>query len=235
MAVYQTTGIVLGRTNYGEADRIVRLLTREHGKVSAIARGVRKIKSRSGGHLEPLGEVALSLAEGRGSLEVITGARLAWYPHRLAGNYAALTLALDCAALVNRVAQEGHAQPELYAHLREGLGVFDEAGATPLTELWFKLRLLQLTGLRPELTVCLTCGRRDAAADYRFDAARGGIVCAVCANGGMALIASPAIKLWRLLSDYPYTTICKISDAPVIATATLPLCDGFLDYHAGKR
>jgi DNA repair protein RecO (recombination protein O) len=235
VAVYQTTGIVLGRTNYGEADRIVRLLTREHGKVSAIARGVRKIKSRSGGHLEPLGEVALSLAEGRGSLEVVTGARLVWYPHRLSGDYAALTLALDCAALVNRVAQEGHAQPELFAHLREGLGVFDEAGATPLTELWFKLRLLQLTGLRPELTVCLVCGRRDGEASYRFDAARGGIVCAACGGAAAARITNPTIKLWRLLSDYPNTTIRKISDAAAIATDTLPLCNQFLEYHTDKR
>ena len=86
MATYQTTGIVIGRTNFGEADRVLRVLTAERGKIGLMARGVRKIKSRSGGHLEPYGEVALSLAEGRGALDVVTGARLVWYPHRLSAS-----------------------------------------------------------------------------------------------------------------------------------------------------
>ena len=68
---YLTKGIVIGRTNFGEADRIVRFFTPDRGKLSAIAKGIRKIKSRSGGHLELFGEVSLMLATGRG-LDIVT-------------------------------------------------------------------------------------------------------------------------------------------------------------------
>lgn len=84
MPSYQTTGLVIGRTNFGESDRIIRFITPDYGKISAVARGVRKIKSRLAGHLEPLGTVMLSLTTGRSNIDVITGARLLYYPHQLA-------------------------------------------------------------------------------------------------------------------------------------------------------
>ncbi|HSX02106.1 MAG TPA: DNA repair protein RecO [Candidatus Saccharimonadia bacterium] len=233
MATYQTTAIVIGRTNLGEADRIVRLLTPRHGKLSAVAKGVRKIKSRAGGHLELFGEVGLMLAEGRGSLDIITSARLAWYPHTLADNYVGLGLAYAFAGLIDRLAQERQAQPELYDHLAEALRAVNDGAAGSLVELWYKLRLLQLTGYRPELTACLSCGRRDAT-EYRFDAARGGIVCDACADAIARPISLSTIKLWRLLSDYPYATVAHITDGPTLATASLALCDEFYEHHIGK-
>src|SRR5438045_828289 len=75
MAFYKTTGIVLRRMNLGEADRIITILTRDHGKVRAVAKGVRRIKSRMAGHLELFGAVELMFAEGR-NLDIITSARL---------------------------------------------------------------------------------------------------------------------------------------------------------------
>ncbi|HSX01390.1 MAG TPA: DNA repair protein RecO, partial [Candidatus Saccharimonas sp.] len=176
MPTYQTTGIIIGRTNFGEADRIIRLLTPEHGKLSAVAKGVRKIKSRLAGHLELFGETGLMLATGR-NLDVVTSARLSWYPHQLAGDYTRLSLAYVMAGLIDRVAQDRQAQPELYTHLLDALRALDDGATGPLPELWFKLRLLALAGFRPELSGCLICRRHDPATSYRFDAARGGIVC----------------------------------------------------------
>lgn len=232
MATYQTTGIVIGRTNFGEADRVIRVLTAERGKIGLMARGVRKIKSRSAGHLEPYGETALSLAEGRGSLDVVTGARLIWYPHRLRADYDALELTQRLVTVVDRVAAERQPAPELYHHLRETLGAVDQDGATALVELWFKLRLLQITGFRPALDGCLVCGRRGADAEYFFDAVRGGLVCADC---GVRLNAMSltAVKLWRLMFDYHYTTVHKISDAEAISAETVRYIDEFIAQHLG--
>ncbi len=233
MPSYRTTGIVIGRTNLGEADRIIRLITPDHGKLSAIARGVRKVKSRTAGHLELFGEVELVLATGRGNLDVVTSARLAWYPHQLTGEYQALGLAYTFASALDRLAQERQAQPELYAHLKQALHVVNAGASGPLAELWFKLRLLHLAGFRPELASCLVCGRADVNLTYGFDAARGGLVCSACATTTHPMDTS-AIKLWRLLSDYPYASIHRITGAEPLAAQSLAACDEFYEHHLGR-
>jgi len=233
MASYQTTGIVIGRTNFGEADRVIRLLTPDHGKLSAVAKGVRKIKSKSGGHLELFGEVKLVLATGR-NLDVITSARLAWYPHSLALDYSRLGLAYAFASMMDRLAQEHHEQPELYRHLQEALRCIEEGATGPLIELWFKLRLLNVAGYRPELMQCVICGQASDNLVYQFDAARGGIVCPADAAATSRPIDTRTIKLWRLLSDHPYATVRQIQEAEGLATASLLLCDEFYEHHIGK-
>ncbi len=233
MPTYQTTGIVIGRTNFGEADRIVRFLTPQHGKLSAVARGVRKIKSRAGGHLELFGQVNLMLATGR-NLDVITSARLAWYPHNIATDYKRLGLAYAFAGLTDKLSTEHHAAPELYAHLREALEAVNDEADSSLIELWYKLRLLHLTGYRPELMRCVVCGQDSDTMEYQFDAPRGGIVCMNCANAASRSLSTTTIKLWRLLSDYPYATISRVSRGVELATASLPACDEFYEHHIGK-
>ncbi len=231
---YQATGIVIGRTNFGEADRVVRFLTPDQGKLSAVAKGVRRIKSRSGGHLELFGEVSLMLHAGRGSLETITSARLAWYPHQLAADYARMQLAFTMAAMANHIAQERQPQPELYRHLSEALHAVDAGASGSLPELWYKLRLLQIAGLRPELGACVVCGRHDEATSYRIDPARGGITCDADSDPLSRPIDAQTIKLWRLLCDYPYATISQISNAPALAAASLAAANEFCEHHLGK-
>ena len=233
MPTYQTTGIVIGRTNFGEADRIVRFLTPEHGKLSAVAKSVRKIKSRLAGHLELFAESGLSLATGR-NLHVVTSARLAWYPHQLTGDFDRLQLAYLFARLIDRTAGEGQPQPGLYKHLQDTLHALDAGATGPLPELWFRLRLLALTGLRPELGHCVVCGQTGAATQFAFSNTHGGIVCDRDATPGDPTMSQASIKLWRLLSDYPYATIAKIADAQSLAAASLPICLGFYTHHLGS-
>jgi DNA repair protein RecO (recombination protein O) len=232
MPTYQTTGIVIGRTNFGEADRIVRFLTPDHGKVSAVAKGVRKIKSRAAGHLELFGEVSLMLATGR-NLDVITSARLQWYPHQLAAAYERLGLAYAIATAIDRLVEPGHPQPKLFAVLAEALRAIDAGASGPFPELWFKLRLLEVLGYRPELTRCIVCGRHDDTS-YAFSPERGGIVCERGAEAAALPITTAAIKLWRLLSDYPYATISQIAGASTHAASTLTICDEFYEHHLGR-
>jgi DNA repair protein RecO (recombination protein O) len=234
MPNYQTLGIVIGRTNFAEADRIIRLITPDHGKVSAVAKGVRRIKSKSAGHLELFGEVNLVLNTGR-NLDLITSARLQWYPHNVAQTYERLGLAFLMAKAVDRLTEPGHAQPKLYALLKEGLETADTAAPGPLPELWFKLRLLEVLGYRPELAGCLVCNRHLENLSYFFDAERGGIVCQddVAAPGTIAM-STRAIKLWRLSLDYPFVQVNQIADATELAASTLAACDGFYEFHLGR-
>lgn len=232
MRSYQLTGIVLGRTNFGEADRVIRLFTSELGKVSVVAKGVRKIKSRSAGHLEPFGEVSLWLAGGRGNLDVISSANLQWYPHTLAADYSRLERAFQLTAMLDRLTEPGQSHPEAYAALKTLLQELEAAPAAPLIELWYRLQLLNTLGYRPELNQCLLCGYDQPDRGFHFDAVRGGLVCAGCAEPATPAISIPAIKLWRLMSDHPFAAIKTLQDGPALAAATLELAATFLKYHA---
>jgi DNA repair protein RecO (recombination protein O) len=232
MPTYQTTGIVIGRTNFGEADRIVRFLTPDHGKVSAVAKGVRRIKSKSGGHLELFGEVSLMLAVGR-NLDVVTSARLIWYPHQLATDYERLSLAFTIAAAIDRLTIPDLPQAELFSVLQEVTHALNEGATGPLPELWFKLRLLNLTGYHPELAACVVCTEHNSASEYYFSPERGGIVCESDVGPGDRVMSQTSIKLWRLLSDHSYASIMKIQNAAALAANTLGACDEFYKYHLG--
>jgi DNA repair protein RecO (recombination protein O) len=232
--IYSTTAIVIGRTNFGEADRVIRFLTPDRGKVSAVAKGVRKIKSRSGGHLELFGEVALMCASGR-NLDTITSAQLLWYPHKLVGDYGRLELAFLMARATDRLVEPGLPAPALYDVVREGLEALDNGEVGPVVELWFKLRLLSTLGYRPDLGGCIVCSMHSDAASYYFSPERGGIVCAADADALDTPMSALQIKFWRLLCDYTYGTIAHVIDAASLATDTLPLCDAFYKHHLGKQ
>lgn len=230
---YQTKAIVIGRTNFGEADRVIRLLTPGHGKVAAVAKGIRKIKSRSGGHLELLGEVSLMLIPGT-NLERITSARLLWYPHQLVGDYERLGLAFAITKMCDRLTEPSQPAPALYAVTLEALLALDTQGPAQLVELWFKLRLLDILGYRPELGACVICAESSPTASYAFSAERGGIVCLSDAGALDVPFSLEQIKFWRLLCDYNYGTISHIAGAEGLALATLSLCDNFYEHHLGQ-
>ena len=233
MATYSTTGIVVGRTDFGEADRVVRFITPDHGKLSGVAKGVRRIKSRSGGHLELFGEVNLMLAEGR-NLDVITSARLSWYPHHLAGNYEGLELAFMMATMIDRLVQEGQPNQGAYDSLREALGALDGDGQGPLLELWYKLHILSALGYQPQLQGCAVCGRRDGEANYWFSSARGGILDETCHGASDRPMSHAAIKLWRLLLSGSFAVASSAVGGAELATTSLTECDDFYLYHLGR-
>ncbi|MBW3538260.1 DNA repair protein RecO [Candidatus Parcubacteria bacterium] len=232
MAYYKTAGIVLRRTNLGEADRIVTFITPEFGKLRAVARGVRRIKSRLAGHLELFGEVQLMLATGR-SLDVITSARLERSAEAISGDYGRLSASYLFAEMIDRLAGEGHPQPQLYDCARSSYAELVGRGADGLLELWFKLRLASVLGYRPHLDSCTLC-REQAGEEYWFSCEAGGIVCRSCSTTRRPLSPNQ-IKLWRLLLDHPLEPVRRVQGAAAAAAASLAVCDEFYDYTFGKR
>lgn len=230
----QTPGIILGRTNYGEADRILRILTPDEGKISAIAKGARRIKSKAGGHLEPLGETELSLSHGRGSLHLVTSARLRWYPHNLTSDPDRLSFALMIASAVDRLTEPDHPTAGLYELTKEALVLANDGQATVLTEAWFKLRLATALGYHPDLSGCIVCGKSDGQTNYFFAPTRGGIVCESDRGAGDTPISTSIIKLWRLLCSAPYGTIAGVTGGIQLAGEGVALIDAFYAHHLGR-
>ncbi len=186
-APLKTEAVVLRSIRYGEADRILHLYTPHRGRVSAIAKGVRRARSRFGGRLEPFFRLSIELHEGRGELLTVTGAHtVAGYP-RLRENARALDAAARACDAVGRLFETSEPHPGVFNLLCRKLNLLDEqpAGATRARGLQFRLKLLHAAGLAPHLGACAHCGEREHLVG--FSGAAGGVVCGACEAGSFAL------------------------------------------------
>jgi DNA repair protein RecO (recombination protein O) len=179
MSLYRDRGVVLRTIKLGEADRIVSLMTEAHGKVRAVAKGVRKTKSRFGGRLEPTSHVALQLYEGR-ELDVVTQTDGIEHFKVLREDLDRLAKATTLLEAVDQVAQEREPNPRLYQMLVGALRSLTETDA-PLLVPAFLWKLLAAEGLRPILEHCVRCGASEDL--VAFDMLEGGVLCRSCRSG----------------------------------------------------
>src|SRR5919206_4387032 len=180
-------GIVLRSIRYAEADRVLHLYTPERGRVSAIAKGVRRTRSRFGGRLEPFFRLRLLLHEGRSDLLTVTGAETISAHPRLREDVRGLEGAARACEAVARVFDDGEPHAGVYNLLANELALLDAdpASATRANALAFRLKLLLAAGFAPHLATCASCSHRDHLVG--FSGAAGGVVCSSCEAGSFAL------------------------------------------------
>lgn len=166
---FRTEAIILRRTNYSEADRIISLLTPDRGKISAIAKGVRKPKSKLAGGLELLATCDVTIIEGRGDMGLVTSARMNEFYGDILHDYDRLQLAYAMIKAVNKAA-ETVSEPEFYYLLRGGLQFLNVANIEwRITELWFRLNLQMLLGHGMNLATDREGAKLAADKTYHFD------------------------------------------------------------------
>lgn len=182
--LYRDHAIVLRTWRLGEADRIVSVLGREHGKIRAVAKGVRKTRSRYGALLEPGGHIELQLYPGR-ELDTMTQAATVDHFAGVRGDLQRFSQAAVMLEAVEHVALDREPNLPLYQLLLGALRTL-EAGDRPLLLTGFLLKLLALEGVQPALNHCVSCGATDDLCF--FDARGGGAKCRSC-RGGMPLSA----------------------------------------------
>ena len=192
---YKTEAVVLRSFRLGEADRVLHLYTLARGRVGAVAKGIRKTKSRFGARLEPLSYVELMLHEGSGELQTVTGVELLHSHHAAREQRYRLGVGLVGAEAMLRLFTEQEANPRAFQAVTRFLDILDElppATTRPSLDplaLSFQLKLLWLSGYLPHLTSCANCGAQDVPL-IGYSAAAGGAVCGAC--GADALALSPA-------------------------------------------
>jgi DNA repair protein RecO (recombination protein O) len=163
----------------GEADRIVSLLTRGHGKVRAVAKGVRRTTSRFGGRLEPLSHVALLCWKGR-ELDIVNQAEVLDAFRVVREDLSRVTKAFTVLEVADQLAQEHHPSPRLYDMAVGALRALEQADSALLVP-GFLLKALALEGSAPLVDVCAACGA-DAEL-VAFDLVVGGALCRECRRG----------------------------------------------------
>jgi DNA repair protein RecO (recombination protein O) len=175
----KTEAIVLRSLRYGEADRILHLYTLRRGRIGAIAKGVRRARSRFGGRLEPFFRLQLDLHEGKGELLTVTGAETIDAYARLRADAGALDAAARACDAVGRLFETEEPHPNVFNLLCRRLALLDDgAGGGRADALAFRLKLMLAAGLAPQLGACAGCGERDHLAG--FSPAAGGVVCGAC-------------------------------------------------------
>jgi DNA repair protein RecO (recombination protein O) len=189
--LYRDEGVVLRTYKLGEADRIVVLCTRGHGKVRAVAKGVRKTKSRFGARLEPTSHVALQLYQGR-ELDIVTQVESLDAFRGIRDDLDRIARASSMLEAVDQMVQEGGPNPPLYKMLIGALRALD-AHNGPLVLPAFFWKLLALEGYRPILDSCAECGATEDLVAFDLDA--GGVLC-VAHRRGTALTPE-ALELMR--------------------------------------
>jgi DNA repair protein RecO (recombination protein O) len=197
MSLYRDRGVVLRTYKLGEADRIVVLITSGHGKVRAVAKGIRRTKSRFGGRLEPLSHVELLLYEGR-ELDIVTQAEMVEPWRLLHEDLSRLAQGMAMAEATEQVAQEREPSGPLYRMLVGALRTLAER-SSPLVVAAFYWKLLSLDGAGPVLTSCASCGSSPPAAPLvAFDIAEGGTLCRTCRRGQPLSPAALELLGWIL-------------------------------------
>jgi DNA repair protein RecO (recombination protein O) len=229
---FKTEAIVLRSIRYGEADRILHLYSRERGRIGAVAKGVRRPKSRFGGRLEPLFRVALILHEGRGDLSTVTSAQTVHSHSTLRDSQGPLVRATQACEAVLRLFDSAEPNVPAYNLLCHQLALFDARPETANRAqiLAFRLKLLLAAGFVPELASCATCGERDHLG--AFSAGAGGVVCSACEAGSFPLDASAHEFLVHALAN-------PLTDAPRGEDRVLTQVDRAiaetLEHHAHVR
>lgn len=188
-----TDGVLLRTTPFGEADVIVALLTRDHGRISALARGARRSRRRFGGALGPLTVCRYALRpRTRGELWTLESAEVIADFTRLAADVAAFAHASYVIELARELCPPEVPEPEVLDLVIAAHESLASVGARPAALRAFELQLLDALGSAPQLDACVGCGRADVldAAGAVFDPGRGGAVCAGCA----AASRGPAVR-----------------------------------------
>ena len=204
-------------SDWGEADRLLTLFSRERGKLRCIAKGVRRLRSRKAGHLEPFTHAALLLARGR-DFWIVTQAETldAYLPLRedlVRTGYAAYIL-----ELIDRFTYDEGETKGLFALLVDTLRRVTAAEDVFLAVRYFELRLLDFVGFRPELFRCVNCGEDIRPLDQFFSAQRGGALCPNCGPGvgGARPVSVETLKYLRHLQRSSYSEATRAHLTPPI-------------------
>ncbi|MGI8633592.1 MAG: DNA repair protein RecO [Solirubrobacterales bacterium] len=231
----KTDAVIVRSIRYAEADRILHAYTPAMGRISAIAKGVRRPRSRFGGRLEPFTRVGLVLHQGRSDLMTVTGASTLDAHPRIRTDGRALEAAAHAAQAVSRLLDSAEPNAAAYHLLARYLQLLDDPALQQRTaavsgRIAFRLKLALATGFGPELASCASCGEADHLTG--FSGAAGGVVCSACEAAAFPLSA----EAHRLLVDALAAPLAEVPEASQSAERQADRAvREVLEHHANVR
>lgn len=229
---FRVDAVVLRHSDYGEADRLLTLYTRQLGKTRAVAKGARKIASRKAGHIEPFTHVKLQLAKGRDML-ILTQADTvdAYQPLRedlILTSHASYVL-----ELLDRFTYQDETENSAIFNLLTTTLARLAAKSDPwLVIRYYEMRLLDHLGFRPQLFECANCRREILPEDQFFSFSAGGVICPRCGQGlrNLTPISVEALKYLRHFQRSSYTDASRVHPSAEVQNETESLMQGYFTY-----
>ncbi len=214
MRTYTASAIVLRRIDLGEKDRILTILSREHGKLSAVAKGCRRPGSKLSGASEPLTYCKMFMSSGR-DLDVITQAEIKEsFPNAKSG-IKAIAHGIYILELSDRFVEERQPNPDLFDTLLSALYLLESQTDSEIVARYFELQLLSLLGYEPHCESCLRCSRQIAAGRMAFSPSLGGAVCDQCEN-------PPADAIWMPAAAASYVRALRQTQPNLLRNLRVP-------------
>src|SRR5512138_3820166 len=229
---FRVDAVVLRHSDYGEADRLLTLFTRQLGKTRGLAKGARKIASRKAGHIEPFTHVRLQLAKGRDILLITQADTVdAYLPLRedlvLTGQASYVLELLDRFTYEDEIENAA-----LFRLLTDTLSRLASKADPWLVIRYYEIRLLDHLGFRPQLFECANCGREILPEDQFFSFSAGGVICPRCAQGlrNIHKISVEALKYLRHFQRSNYAEATKARPSPEVQQEVETLMQGYFTY-----
>jgi len=223
--------VVLRHADWGEADRLLWLFTRELGKLQVVAKGLRKPRSRKAGHLEPFTRVELLLARGR-DLPIVTQAEAKDVYLKLREDLVRVGYASYVVELLDRFTYEEGENIGLYRLLSDTLTRLNGEAQPAFAVRYYEIRLLDLVGFRPQLFQCVNCGEEIQAADQYFSFEKGGVFCPRCGEREPSArpISMPALRILRHFQRSKYGEAQRVRLSPMVDQELETLMGNYLTY-----
>lgn len=221
-------GVIIRHTNFGEADRLLTIFTRESGKVRSIAKGVRKARSRKAGHVEPFTRTILQLARGR-DLFILTQAETLDGYSTLREDLILLGYASYVIELIDRSTNDDEENRSLYNLLTHTLARLNRGDDPNRATRYFEIRLLDYVGFRPQLYNCTQCDAEIQPEDQFFSAHQGGVICINCGQRDPQArpVSMLALKYLRHFQRSSYREASRAS----IPTAVYVEMENLMQYY----
>lgn len=228
--------VVLRHNDWGEADRILGIYCREAGKLRAIVKGARKLRSRKAGHLEPFTRVNLMLARGR-DLWIVTQVETvdAYLPLR--EDLQRIAQASYVIELLDRFTYEEGANRMMYGLLVDTLSRLAQVEDTFLAVRYYEIHLLDILGFRPELTNCVACGQTIQAQDQFFSTLLGGALCPNCGSYEISArpISMQALKFLRHVQRSSFPEAQRAQVPVSIRQEMESVLQNFITFHLERN
>jgi DNA repair protein RecO (recombination protein O) len=234
--VYQTEAVIIKRINLGEADRILTLYTPDYGKLKAVAKGTRRTKSKMGGHVELLTQSLLLLARGR-NLDIVTQAQTINSFLPLKDNLKHLSYGLYVSELVDSFTEEHIENRDIFTLFLDTLQQLSDAKNDDTVLRYFELRLLDLSGYRPQLQKCANCDLPIKPVANYFSSSQGGVLCSDCGYQEPLArqLSLNAIKVLRLWQNCDYATASRVNVNPELALELEQTMRDYIKYLLDKQ
>jgi len=229
---FRVDAVVLRHSDYGEADRLLTLYTRQLGKTRALAKGARKIASRKAGHIEPFTHVKLQLAKGR-DMPILTQADTVDAYQPLREDLILTSQASYVLELLDRFTYEDETENSaIFRLLTETLARLASKSDPWLVIRYYEMRLLDHLGFRPRLFECANCGREILAEDQFFSFSAGGVICPRCGHGlpNVKLISVETLKYLRHFQRSSYADASRARPSPEVQNEAEDLMQGYFTY-----